>query len=271
MPPGPDLEVLAAEMKSAQDDARQIEPLSARHPGFDLAAAYEVAHRVHRARLAEGARPLGRKIGFTNPAIWDEYGVREPIWGYLYDRTVVRLAGTQASCRLGRFAEPKLEPEIVLGLRAAPRPGAGIPELVRAIDWVAHGFEIVQSHFPGWKFRAPDTAADQGLHGALLVGPPQPLAALGPDPAATLESFMLDLACDGRQVERGRGSNVLGSPLAALAHLVSVLARQGAPLGAGELVTTGTLTAAHPARPGETWHTELHGIALPGLTVRFED
>ena len=50
-----------------------------------------------------------------------------------------------------------------------------------------------------------------------------------------------------------------------------MLARQGAPLGAGEIVTTGTLTAAYPARPGETWRTELHGIALPGLAVRFED
>jgi 2-oxo-3-hexenedioate decarboxylase len=42
--------------------------------------------------------------------------------------------------------------------------------LLACIDWVAHGFELVQSIFPGWKFSAPDAAAAFGLHGALLIG-----------------------------------------------------------------------------------------------------
>jgi 2-oxo-3-hexenedioate decarboxylase len=266
-----DLLALAQEIKAAQDTARQLEPFSARFPGFDLAAAYEVAAHVHRARLAEGARPVGRKIGFTNPAMWARYGVREPIWAHVYDTTVVPLADTHARCALGRFCEPKIEPEIVLHFRAAPRAGARPEEIADAIDWVAHGFEIVQAHFPGWKFTAPDTVADWSLHGTLLIGPPRPLAQLGGDPVTALESFTLDLARDGRQVETGKGSNVLGSPLAAIAHLLAVLARQpgAAALAAGELVTTGTLTAAHAVRPGEIWRSEMQGIALPGLSVEF--
>ena len=268
-----DLRALAAETQSAQDRRRALVPFTARFPGFDMAAAYEVAHHLHRARIAEGASPVGRKIGFSNPAIWDEYGVREPIWGSVYDRTVLRLRGTEASCALGRFAEPKIEPEIVLGLRVAPRPGAPLAELADAVAWVAHGIEIVQSHFPGWKFQAPDTVADAALHGTLLVGPPQPLASLAADALRALESFHLDLLCGGGRVDTGRGANVLGSPLAALAHLVSVLARQPdyAPLAPGEIVTTGTVTAAHPVRPGETWRTALRGITLPGLVVHFTE
>jgi 2-oxo-3-hexenedioate decarboxylase len=74
-------------------------------------------------------------------------------------------------------------------------------------------------------------------------------------------------------VDSGRGSNVLGSPLAAIAHLVSVLAAQPrhAPLAAGEIVTTGTVTAAHSVRPGEIWQTEVRGIALPRFAVEFRD
>jgi len=83
-----DLRTLASEMKAAQDSARQIEPFTMRLPDFDLAAAYEVAQLVHRARLKEGARALGRKIGFTNPDMWSTFGVREPIWAYIYDTTV---------------------------------------------------------------------------------------------------------------------------------------------------------------------------------------
>lgn len=266
-----DLLALATEMKAAQDAARQLEPITARVPGFDLAAAYEVAHLIHRARLSEGARSVGRKIGFTNPDMWARYGVREPIWAHIYDSTVVLLCDTRARCALGRFCEPKIEPEIVLHFGAAPRAGASLEEIADAIDWVAHGLEIVQSHFPGWKFTAPDTVVDGGLHATLLVGPPQPLAQLGGDIVAALASFSLDLARDGRHVESGRGSNVLGSPLAAIVHLLSVLARQPgyAPLQAGEIVTTGTITTAHSVQPGQVWRSVVQGIALPGLTVEF--
>jgi 2-keto-4-pentenoate hydratase len=41
------------------------------------------------------------------------------------------------------------------------------------------------------------------------------------------------------------------------------------PLGAGEIVTTGTLTAALPIAAGETWRLELDGIALTPLGIRF--
>ncbi len=266
-----DLDALAAEMKAAQDSVRQIEPFTARFTGFDLGTAYEVAQRIHRMHLAEGAQSVGRKIGFTNPDMWARYGVRAPIWAHVYDRTVVQLNETQAVCRLDRFTEPKIEPEIVLQFRTAPRAGADLAGILDAVGWVAHGFEIVQSHFPGWKFRAPDTVADWALHGTLLIGPPQPPLRLGTEIVAALESFALRLSCNGRLIETGKGSNVLGSPLAAIAHLLSVLAAQPnyAPLQAGEIVTTGTITTAQSVQPGETWQSEVQGIALPGLSVAF--
>ena len=236
IPTAPDLHALAQQMKAAQDSARQIEPFTTRLPGFDLRAAYEVADLMHRARLAKGAKPVGRKIGFTNPAMWDRFGVREPIWAYVYDTTVVQLEGTRTSCRLARFVEPKIESEIVLHFHSAPPHGPSLDGVLNAIDWVAHGFEIVQSHFPGWKFETPDTVADWALHGTLMVGPPQPVARLGGDLTAALKGFSLTLSCDGQEVEAGRGSNALGSPLAAIAHLVRLLGKQSAyaPLHAGE-------------------------------------
>jgi hypothetical protein len=44
--------------------------------------------------------------------------------------------------------------------------------------------------------------------------------------------------------------------------------RVNPPLAAGEIVTTGTLTRALPVSAGETWRTELTGVALDGLCVR---
>ena len=88
---------------------------------------------------------------------------------------------------------------------------------------------------------------------------------------AALECFSIVLSCNGEVRERGRGSNVLGSPLTAIAHLIAVLWKQSKymPLQANEMVTTGTITTALSVHVGETWQTKLEGIALPGLSVEF--
>lgn len=271
MPPSFELNTLARRMQAAQDDARQIEPLTSRFSDFDVPSAYAVADLIHRARVLQGAVPVGRKIGFTNPAMWALYGVQEPIWAYVYDTTVVHSSGELETCRLGMFTEPKIEPEIIFHFHRAPPPGGELASTLACIDWVAHGFEIVQSHFPGWKFRAADTVADQALHATLLLGEPQSVDRLGPDLIAALEGFSLKLSCNGVVRAVGSGANVLGSPLLAIAHLVYVLSKQTEylPLQANELVTTGTITTAQPVRPGETWRTELRGIPLPGVSVEF--
>ncbi len=262
------LDALAEEVHAAQDPVRHLAPLSARGPGFDLEAGYAVAARLHRARLAAGAVPRGRKIGFTNAAIWPEYDVHHPIWGWVYEHT---LHASGARLPLAGFAEPKIEPEIAFGLSATPAAGSDTAGLLACIEWVAPAFEVVQSHFPGWKFQAADTIADGGLHGALVLGRKVPVASLGDDPAALLAGLTVRLTCDGKEIETGRGSNVLGSPLAALAHLVALLAGQDAEvqLKPGEVVTTGTVTAAYPVRAGQAWRAEPAGIALDAVEVAF--
>jgi 2-keto-4-pentenoate hydratase len=271
MPDSFDLHVIAREVRAAQDEARYIEPITSRFGAFDVSSGYAVADLIHRARLADGAVPVGRKIGFTNREMWVRYGVHEPIWAHMYDRTVARLSGAQATCSIKRFVEPMIEPEVALHFRSAPPVGGELSEILACIDWIAHAFEIVQSHFPEWKFQAADTVADSGLHGTLLIGEPQQVDRLGDDLIAALERFSIVLSCDGKLRAKGKGSNVLGSPLAAAVHLVAALERQipYAPLRAGEIVTTGTITAAQPVRAGQTWRTELQGIALPGLSVEF--
>lgn len=266
-----DLDAIAAEMKAAQDGAQLIEPFTRRIPGFDNAAAYQVSRRLHEARLRAGWKPVGRKIGFTNFNIWPEYGVYAPIWGFMYESTVAHAVDQRATTRIAHLAQPRIEPEIALHFKAAPPTTDDAAAILACVDWIAHGFEIVQSNFPDWKFTAADTIAQNALHGHYLVGAPRHVDELGPDLAAKLKSFTVALSCNGELRDRGGGANVLGSPLAAVAHLLEVLARSPAmpPLAAGEIVTTGTLTRALPIHPGETWSTTLEGIDLPGLAETF--
>jgi 2-keto-4-pentenoate hydratase len=74
--------------------------------------------------------------------------------------------------------------------RSAPPRGENDPAAILAcIDWIAHGIEIVQSHYPGWKFQAADTIADWALHGTLLVGEQHAVGRFGPRLVSQLERF----------------------------------------------------------------------------------
>ena len=263
-----ELQAIAAEALAALDTCNQILPFSARLSAFDLDDAYRVTAAIRQMRERRGEMPVGRKIGFTNRAAWPEYG---PMWGYVYNRTVQNLAEIGDTFSLVGLAEPRIEPEIIFKLALAPTPGMDEAALLACIDWVGHGFEIVQSIFPGWKFSAPDAVAAFGLHGALLIGPQHLIAAHAEDWSRTLSTFEIDLKRYGTVVDHGCAKNVLGGPVSALAHLIGLLARDhvNPPLAAGEIVTTGTLTRALPAAPGETWTTELTGVALDRICVRF--
>jgi 2-keto-4-pentenoate hydratase len=264
------LQVLARELKTAQDGVEQIEPFTSRFAGFDLADGYEVARLVHELRIREGDVLAGRKIGFTNPGMWATYGVKQPIWGYMYDTTVHDLRA-DLTWSLAGFSEPKIEPEIVFHFREAPATSepAG---LLACIDWIAHGFEIVETPFPGWKFAAADAVAAAALHGTLLLGERYSVESLQPALIRELESFEVLLSRDGTQVARGNGRHVLGSPLLALSHLAKLLdeGSEDIQIRPDEMITTGTITLAQAMHPGERWSTQLDGIALSGIAAMFD-
>ncbi len=240
--------------------------------GFDVDSAYQQALALRALRMTRGEQPRGYKIGFTNRSIWPLYGVFAPIWGTVWSTTLT-LSDGEAAVSLAGTCQPRLEPEAVFGLRAVPAPGASLDALFDAIDWVAPGFEVVQSHLPGWKFRAADTVADGALHARLLVGRPLPVRDVASGAAEleqALASASVTLHRDGVPVEEGRGANVLDGPLHALAHFVHELrACPGATdLKPGDVVTTGTWTDAWPVLSGQAWEARFSAI-LGSLKVRF--
>lgn len=270
---------LAKELIDLHGHPRQVSPFSARYPGLTPETGYAAARQLHAHRLAQGWKLAGRKNGFTNRGLWARYGVSGPMWGAVYDRTLIFAQDNRATVPLDGLVQPRIEPEICFKLKTAP---ATTPEalstyrrnpaaLLEAIEWAAHAIEIVQCHHPDWKVTLADCTADNALHGRLIVGTPvevQRISGL----AAALPFLKVTLRRGGEIVDQGIGANVLDSPLLSLAFLVQILAGQGEspPLQAGEIVSTGTLTDAHPVRAGETWSTDLHGFALRGLTLKFE-
>jgi 2-keto-4-pentenoate hydratase len=267
----PDVAAIANDVLAALAGKQQIPPFSSRPGGLSLGEAYRVTGLLRNSFEARSERITGRKIGFTNFGMWKAYGVDAPIWGYATDRTTRDLAQAGA-VRAADFTEPRIEPEIMFGLKAAPSVGMTDEALVDCIDWVALGYEIVQSVYPGWKFTAADAVAANGVHGCLLVGNTHPVAPRKAQWLQELAAFEVALYCDGAVSRQGGGALVLGSPLNALRYLVGLLASDpdNAPLRAGEIISTGTLTLAMPVNTGQTWTTKASGIPLEDISVRFE-
>lgn len=261
---------LARELVALHEAPREVPAFSARYPELTPEDGYRAAQRLHAHRVALGWTPVGRKIGFTNRTIWPRYGVFEPMWGFVYDRTVRFAEGRPVTLPLAGLAQPRIEPEVCFRLKRPPPRSKEPAELLAAIEWIAHSIEIVQCHHPGWKIKIADCTADNGLHGRLIVGTPVAVTELA-ELAAQLPALEVTLAKSGREIDRGVGANVLDSPLYALAFLVEVLAKQPeAPaLVAGEIISTGTLTDAHPVARGERWSTSFRGLPLDGLDVTF--
>jgi 2-oxo-3-hexenedioate decarboxylase len=247
-------------------------PITDSRSDFDLAAAYRVSSIIKGKRASAGEKPVGWKVGFTNSAIWADQGIDAPIWGPMYDTTVSGGNESPASFPVSRLLEPRIEPEIGLRLSRVPSPGMSEPELIECIDAVTHGFEIVQSVYPGWKLKPPDAVAAFGMHGGYRHGPMVPIVPA--DRARWLKmlvEFSVVLFRDGVEMDRGGGKNVLGGPLSALRHFVEGAVGYSVDyaLKPGDLITTGTLTKALPIAPGETWSTELSGIPLQPMKIAF--
>src|SRR5215471_17239849 len=145
----PDVEAIASAVLASLAAHRQIPTFSSRPGGLTPAQAYRVTALLRADFEARGEKITGRKIGFTNREMWKVYGVQSPIWGYVTDHTVHELADKKVMF-VKDFVEPRIEPEIVFGLKATPSPGMDEPALLDCIEWVSLGYEIVQSIFPAW-------------------------------------------------------------------------------------------------------------------------
>jgi len=256
--------IIADEISKAISQTQQIVPFSKRGIFLSLQDAYDVAGLVKESL---GLPPeIGKKIGFTNRNIWDVYNVNEPIWGPITSKSVSFTETSFQKIDLSQFCEPRIEPEVVICLREKPRHTD--EDLNICIDWIAPGFEIVDSIYPNWSFALPDTIASGGLHGCLVVGKK---LIINNDVERDLADLKVRLFKGASFEEEGTGANVLDGPVSAIRHLHKSLAgiKNQVLLSPGNIITTGTMTDAKPVLPGEKWVGKFEGIIDSELLVEF--
>ena len=245
---------------------------------LSLVQAYQLDQDVRELRTARGEKTAGFKLCFTNKLAWSALQIDSSMWAAIWQSTTECFStDVEIVLALEGLCQPKIEPECVFHFASSPPPGADCQTLLQHIDWIAPGFEIVQSHQrPGSQLSAATVIADGGFHAKLFVGTPVhlPLTENAPQDVEAfhriLASCTVSLQLDGAQVREGTGACVLDSPLLALQALSQQLAAGGSTaIEAGDLVTSGSWTDAPLISRGQRWAAHV-GPPLGSIRLRCE-
>jgi 2-keto-4-pentenoate hydratase len=223
----------------------KFEPFAAAFGIASVADAYAVQREYVRLQVqARGAGPVGYKIGLTSKRMQDMCGIGSPIAGVVL---ADRVHASGVSLKASAYGRVGVEFEIAVRLKRDLVPSGDVPTLAdvaAAVDAVCPAIEIVDDRSAD--YRALDVRsliADNSWNAGIVLGE---FVHDWPE-LRTIEGIV---AVDGKAVDRGSGSDVLGHPFHPVAWLATHLAGQGAGLRAGDIVMTGSLvTTKFPDRP----------------------
>ena len=261
LPPADTLQAAADALRQARAMRRPIGRISESHGITGEDAAYAVAALNMRARLAEGRRIVGKKIGLTSRAVQQQLGVDEPDFGVLFD-DMEWLDGDSVPAT--KLIQPKVEAELAFVVGRDLRDEApSWGEFVAALDCALPAIEIVDSAIADWRITLVDTVADNASSGLYVLGH-RPVA-IGQLAHSALD---MQLTVNGRALSAGHGAACMGHPLRAAYWLARTMAARGQPLRAGELVLSGALGPMVPVAAGDS--VEVRIDTAGDCAVRFD-
>jgi 2-keto-4-pentenoate hydratase len=226
----------------------------------DVAAAYAVQQLGTAARVASGARVVGRKIGLTSPAVQQQLGVDQPDFGVLFDD--MHYVGGD-TVPFDAVLQPRVEAEVAFVLQDDLADGNLELDQVRAaVQHAIAALEICGSRIQDWDISFGDTVADNASAGAFALGP-QRMTLDQVEP----KDVSMAMTIDGQEVSTGTGVACLGDPLVALQWLARRARDFGEPLRSGQIVLSGALGPMRPVTPGAVVTATITGLG--SVTVHF--
>lgn len=227
--------------------------------------AYAVQAEYVGLRAVTQGSVAGYKIALTTPAMRTMVGIPDPVVGDLLEHGLRR---SPARVRGADYRRLLVEFEIAVEL-GEDLPAVHAPytreRVAQAVAAVMPAFELIDD-------READLAllrehplmliAENAWNEGVVLGTP------------VRDWQRLDLAVvrgvarvNGVAVGEGRGGDVMGHPLEALAWVANNLASRGLGLWRSDVVITGSLVTSKTARPGDQLRFELDGLGSVELGV----
>jgi 2-keto-4-pentenoate hydratase len=238
------MKALAEMLLAAEQSQKPIPPLTESDPGISEEEAYRIQLLVMEMKKSQGQVVVGKKIGLTSLAMQNMLGVKEPDYGHILDGMVVMEAEKILTTDL---IKPRIEGEIAFVLKEDLQgPGVTLTEVIRCSEGVIPSLEIIDSRIVDWKIKLPDTVADNASSARIVLG-----GTITPVKKLDLRTVGMVLEKNGEVVATAAGAAVLGHPAQAVAWLANKLAAYDIALRKGEVILSGSLTAAMPVGAGD--------------------
>ncbi|MCT4554051.1 MAG: 2-oxo-hepta-3-ene-1,7-dioic acid hydratase [Pelagimonas sp.] len=256
----------AADLLQAEQTGQQIGLLTLRHPEMGMDDAYEVQNAIYRAKLAEGRKVIGWKIGLTSKAMQYALNIDIPDSGILFDDMLFENGSTVPA---GRFIQPRIEAEIAFVMKDAIG-GADVTraDVIAATDYVAPSIEILDTRIQrsdpdtGKARTVFDTISDNAANAGIVLGPQR----------HAVDAFDLRwvgaLTFRNDEIEEtGLGAGVLNDPVQSVVWLARRMAQYGQSIAPGQIILSGSFIRPVECPSGSDIHADFGTFG--SVDIRF--
>jgi len=248
-----DVEKAAAMLMRDHAAKSKIVPFARDYGATDLAGAYAIQAAYVKRLEATLGRRVGYKIGLTSKRMQEMCGVNHPNSGVVFERRLHKSGVALSLSRLGRLGI-EFECCARLGTSLPPR-GKRYPleEVAVAVDAVCPAFEVIDDRNSDYPLDLLSLVADNSWNEGNVLGE---FKSTWPD-LGTAKSV---LECNGKVIDEGKGSDVLGHPFEPLRWLANNLSARGETLKKGEIVLTGSWVTTRFPKAGEHYRYTIDGV-----------
>ncbi|MDG1336270.1 MAG: 2-oxo-hepta-3-ene-1,7-dioic acid hydratase [Tateyamaria sp.] len=245
----------AQDLLGAEVSGEQIGLLTKRHPEMGMDDAYGVQNAIYRAKLAQGRKVVGWKIGLTSKAMQYALNIDIPDSGILFDDMVFDHG---ASVPNGKFIQPRIEAEIAFVIRSAIG-GADVTrdDVLAATDYVAPSIEILDTRIvrvddeTGKTRSVFDTISDNAANAGVVLGAQRHAA-----DAFDLRWVGAITLRNGAVEETGLGAGVLNDPVESVVWLARRMAQYGQSIEPGQIILSGSFIRPIECPSGTQIHAD---------------
>jgi 2-oxo-hept-3-ene-1,7-dioate hydratase len=230
---------VAAHLLEAERTGKQIGLLTRDHPDMGMDDAYAIQNAICLAKLEQGRRVVGWKIGLTSKAMQNALNIDIPDSGILFDDMVYENGGLVP---VGRFIQPRIEAEIAFVLKA-PLGGTNVShgDVLAATDYVTPSIEILDTRIiradpkTGKTRKVFDTISDNAANAGIVLGTQRHAA-----DAFDLRWVGAITSRNGEVEETGLGAGVLNDPVESVVWLARRMAQYGQSIEPGQVILSGS-------------------------------
>ena len=233
----------AAQIRNAEVTGKPVPLMSQKISLKDEAFSYGIQNIYVANRIKEGEIPAGYKAGLTSDAMMKMFGADAPVNGVLFKSG--RLFGTPIITTDTKGLKIELE----LGFRIAKpitKKITDVKELKEYIDTAFPAIELPTTDFdqPAQMTHYDLISANTGSY-KFITGSYVPIDSLD------INNIDATLTHNGKEVAKGKASDVLGDQWKALLWLVNDIIARGGKLNEADILLSGSMNSAIPATPGK--------------------